>query len=323
MTSSSDRSTREDSGFTFEWVPPTTDYAYLIELTAGQGVECTAERKTAGGFTHESGLGSFSMSQSRNFLITGTASRGDDSAHLGPVNTGQVSGPLWADALGAWYRGSSFSWVEDGADRTLVTAAFDMDVDGDNFVRVDCDGEARLRFFLADAIEPILSNTATGGAGFALGTPPVNGLAAVNMMDGYAIDTAGNRAFFYLRDNPLPDPDVGEPQLEGEVTLEWPEGEETIPFELNEWEFFQALRFWTGAGDYRADLERIALNHRSQIGVLLGFELEEEIGTLETDSTGSPPKTVDLCQDRLRLESDGKTLVTPPHELESGRPISC
>lgn len=279
----------QETGFLFEWVPEVPDYAYQLEVATSEGITCDLEGENEGSFAHKSGLGSYRRLDVGGGSFAGSAAtRADDSLHVGPLNTAHATGPLW----GQLPRYESF-WlanITNGESATSVVVGLDADLDGTNFLRVECNEEPELRLFLADAIEPIVSHTSTGGAGFHVDArPDLTFFASANKDDFYSMETAGERVFFAARSAPLNDPDLDEPQLKGEVTLISPHGDETIPLEPDEFGWSSIHRTWTGAGEYGLEMDRYAMNQDSMIGALLGFVLEEEFsGNHLENINGSP-----------------------------------
>lgn len=195
------------------------------------------------------------------------------------MNSGNLDRPVWGLIGRSGYAGAK---AEGGATLEVIFVAGDHqgNEDGTPYLQVNCDStDHHTRIYFADQAVPVTDQGAKGGAGVNLKgpDPALPGAVVMNVEDLFAISTSGQEIRFVAALLQA-DESSGGLWAEGDLTVQTPVKQETVPLETLEDQLFLLRRF-QGAGDYSVGLEQVRIESDSSpllVGVLAGFELTHE-----------------------------------------------
>lgn len=278
------RAVEGDDGFRLEWSPPDggKETVHMVNVTTGQDTSCKVSHWSRHRFGSETAVGSILFghdSDGDKRVIAGL--RGGETVHVGPVNTDTVGAETWGGLL---FEGTGRAGARPGNGTSYegIHGVFDSRPGESDppMLSVECDSnEVWVRLFLADAYQPVIDKSARGGVGAHIAS--VNGLnptLTMNYQDKFAIDTEGHEVRLFTTFSQR-----GEKQLEesvdGSLQVNSPDGSETVSLNQIQREF-AFYRSWSDPGNYDLKLDQFSVESGHFMGLLAGFKLEEEWGSL-------------------------------------------
>lgn len=270
----------DENPFRFTWSPSpgATETVIMVNVTTGPQTECRIHNQYQGRGGSETALVSTFFGHGPNATGTAWTTRQESTVHTGPLNTDVVHAETWGGLIG--FSGHQNWTVKNDTYYEGIYAHFDLQEpdEGKPYITIECNSDnVYILFYEADAYQPIIDRSATGGAGVYkapyAGTSPS---LTVNQKDHFTIETTGKEVRFFAQLGESEDSFV-EPYISGKLHMDSPSSQEEVPLEEVQNKFVFS-RSWQEPGEFILELDQVSINNQSFMGLLAGFNLTEELG---------------------------------------------